>query len=212
MMSVAGVTVPAGADLQGFIDKAVAMWERLTGYAPFYVDPEDDDFEETTRRYDPPGARMNAGYPTHTGGKSLLPLKTGFVSVSEVLLNKSTDYAGDAQTEDEDYFLQPYNALDRGEPYTSIQFSRGIRGKLKSISITGAEGYTTDLSPEFSEAILKLAGSLLLGWMREGQMADVLSWSEGDSAESRSLDQLKALGSAWERSALSVIRQIMRVA
>lgn len=131
-----GVTsIPSGIDLQDQIDAAVEELERISGQSPFLVQALNADF-----KFDPSRTTQ-------------LNLRSRWVSIATVTV------AGDAKTEDTDFWLKPY-----GGPYTYIEFDDALisDGQPLSITVNGKRGYASELPQRVYDALLNYAAGSVM--------------------------------------------------
>jgi hypothetical protein len=204
----AGLTVSEDYDLDALCAAAIEEWEERTEYKPFLSLP---DAEAVTVRCDPPGPKQSRSTPATMGGGNSLRLPTPFISISAVRNAVSTaDAVGTLLVEDIDYDLLPYSysgAPATGKGYTRIQFRSNLRGAPRSISVTGIQGYCTELTQRVFDAILELAGAAFCRRIKEQKLGDVIRWKEDDVSEDKSIELIQAFGLTWgKRAAAEIFR------
>ena len=143
-LSAAGVTLPSGWDTTSEIQAAIAEWEQLTGYSPFFATTQ-------TRVFNPPGFGPN-NYWAVRGGQNVLKLDSPLISVSALSVS------GVARTAGTDYYLgQPNEAR-----HWFIRFARAVTGLQDCISITGSWGYGANVPDNAFQAIKKKAAAAVV--------------------------------------------------
>lgn len=129
-------------------------WEQQTGYKPFLASLQ-------TRRYDPPGANRGPGhwpFGERRGGGRLLDLHSGILSVTELRVGVTADYAGNVLVEGQSFRLRGadglYDSLQRGLPFESVEFFTEQFGVPNSVQIHGMFGCVATLGEAEWTAIL----------------------------------------------------------
>lgn len=185
-------STPTGVTLQDEIDAAVGVLERITGQKPFLVESAAADY-----LYDPT-RRTN------------LALGTRWVSIDSVSIS------GDAQTENDDYYLKPY-----GGPYTRIEFLMPLvsDGYPLSVTVNGKRGYAATIPVEIWNAVLDyaagrvyktaaMAGTVALGAVTEIRQDTVdIKYAGGSAAMgqdtgSRLMDNATKIMSGYARASV----------
>lgn len=196
---------PKAADLRTFLTAAGitvsdAMAELLDGQ----VEGARRDFEgpngcgriilagetATLRRFDPPDNDL---------GTLFLP---DFVAVTSVVYQPES---GSAETLvlNEDYFLEPSDAADRGLPYTSIDFERLRAGypagaNRRSVRITARWGYTDTMPADVWTAILARAGRRVFPSTRYEETGGRLGFQHAHISEQYGQAPGKDVTDAWD--------------
>lgn len=159
---------PDGDDLRNFLDfsnlydptvqsqsmlipirAAAKRWEKRTGYTPFLADGPAD-----VRTFHPPGNLQNSTSRRFRGGGTLLQLEAGlvgrpdFVSIDGIPLD------------DADWWPEPISAIEKNQPFTTIDFAYPIWGVPGSVCILGVWGYATTVPSDAWYAIL-LSGAAI---------------------------------------------------
>jgi hypothetical protein len=161
-------------------DKAAAAssgWEEATGWHPFIKDSSD-----VARRFDPPGPNRGHGIWWPRGGKWVLTLPAGLLTVTSIVTGYSASstnpQAGTAQVVEDDYWLLPDDAPLKNRPYTQVEFATCQWGEARSIRITGKWGYCETIPEDAWQAILQY-GALLAAPDLAGQLTGgLLEWTE----------------------------------
>ncbi len=131
-------------DYSGYIDSAVAQWERDTGYYPFL-----NIGTEEVRVFDCPDSYILA----FDGGMIEMQDPDNFTVDTRIL------------TAGIDYDFYPYNAPNKGKPYTAVKFRYILRAYpyiQADIRIRANWGYTYSLPADVKQALLSHAACNLM--------------------------------------------------
>ncbi len=198
LLAGAGLTAPSVSErMDGFCASALAQFGRETGYTPFLA-------ASATRYFDPPGYHSGP-YAGRRGGERILRLDNGLVSVSALTIG------GESKTVNEDFWLRPSNNPAGGKPYEWIEFYSPVFGTPNCISITGVWGYASTLPADAWHGILYLAAVMVTTEIKEGRLQGLISWKDGESAESRGEQNLQKLGENFQGQADKRISMFKRV-
>lgn len=134
-------------------EAAWQAWETETGFNPYLKRAG------VTRYFDPPGPRQsgwNNQVTNNSGGGRTLTLDQGLLALTSLTAGVTIDNpTGTLLTLDQDYMLQPYNALADGEPYRYIEFHYTPYGSARSIKAIGDWGEVSTLKALHWDAILR---------------------------------------------------------
>jgi hypothetical protein len=203
-----GSSLSAVLPLQTFLDSAVAAWERRTGYQPFLAGAA------SARQLDPPGPNRGS-LPALTGlnrgGGTRLSLDGGLAAepTSVVVGFTSTD-PGTTLTPDTQYWLGPYNALAKGNPYTWLEFISPQWGAAKSVKITGQWGYSTTVPDDAWEGIMAYASWLAWPGIVGQLTGGLVEWTE-QATERYGPSPFKHFRDYWEGSLDRIVSRYQRI-
>lgn len=146
-LEACGITVSAGllTQLDNFVEQAVDTFEDEAGRVILAGSSE-------TRYFDP---------PVEKGTQVLyIPDMVTVTTVSFTPMNGTAT----TLTVNDDYFLMPYDAAVRYEPFTMMKFAPRWSGPLtsglfRSIAITGRYGYWTSIPNDVYMAVMNLAAA-----------------------------------------------------
>ena len=186
LVTGSGVSVPSNFIFTGYASAAIAEFEKLTGYEPFFADGTD-----RTRKFDPPGATPNArAFAMQRGGERVLALQSGIVSVTSLTVSGKTCVLGT------DYRLRPANADAKGRPWTWIEFMVPQWGQPDDVLVTGKWGYSLQVPDDAWQAIVRLAACRVAEDILQGIFASPTTQKEGNEVETQ--DSFRELGAAWQ--------------
>ena len=203
MITQAGITLPAGFEVDSYLYDAIGDWESRTRYVPFLSALEDQEFT-----YDPPGPNLTG---RQRGGGRTLELRRGFIGISQVrtgVVPEDTD--GTTLTEGTDYTLLPYEAGEGTEPYTQIEFTSVQFGAPGSVKVMGTPGYAAEIPARAWNAIRKLAGARVLGAMNESRATTGAKIKIGEDAKDNTAGLAESWGSRWKSEADDVLITFVR--
>jgi len=152
-------------DSQDFVQEAIDLWERETGYIPFLADA------------------LGSTWDFESDLSGCVDLKGGFVSISTVNLN------GTDRILNRDYRTMPRNAVAELKPITYLEWCGPVRpfpplpDRVASLQVTGVRGYSVLLKDSHWNAILRLAGLPLLPDLATLRTGGLLKKREGDVEE-----------------------------
>lgn len=135
----AGIAVPARRILTRIRAAAIIRWQHLTRFYPFLSTGVDE-----TRRFSPPES-------------AVLPLKAGVLTLTSLTVHVYPGSSGTVLTVNEDFWLMPEDAAEKGQPYRWIQFRRWWHGLPRSMVIIGKWGYSLTVPDDAWEAVMSLA-------------------------------------------------------
>lgn len=199
-------TVPSGVTVAVYLGAAITEWERKTGYEPFLAAAP-----ATTRRFDPPGASDVSGWWSYRGGRRVLNLKAGLVTLTSVYTHASLDDDGNELDIDEDFWLLPLNANVKSRPYTEIEFRSPLFGHAASVEVTGTWGFFSTIPDDAYLAVLQQAAGNIVRATTVGLMDGLSAWDEGDVKEKYDLDALTKRANAWQSDFDKVVARYKRL-
>lgn len=168
----------------------IGEWERLSGYTPFLCKQSAGAAVDTTRKYDPPGMRKDAGGGSYAWGwwlggmgngnrlRKLYP-ETGVLSVTSLTAYVTPTDPGTVLVQGDDFVLSPANAPADGRPYDSIDFNVAVWGEPQSIVIVGKFGFGLSLPDDVFYAILQAGCAAIMPQLGLSMLGPVQSMSEG---------------------------------
>ncbi len=168
-----GAVLPSGistAAADSYVAAAVAKVEDGTGFRPFLRDEA-----PTTRQFPPPDGRS---------GKSLLDLKAGVRSITEIKVDVYDEGSGTIVYQGSEWNPMPTEAPDRNRPYTRIQFGR-LWGDMQASSL--ALNY--EIRNLVSNPWVTVTGTWGFGEIPEDLWDAVREWAAG-----RCVKQAQVLG------------------
>lgn len=163
---------------------AIADFEKLTERRPFL-----GDSTESTRYFDPP-----------TNGPLLFI--DDLCAAPSAVTYQPAGASAQTLTLRTDYWLEPVNALAKGEPLTQLRFRRRWLQPLcendrQSIAVTGAWGYAQSVPDNVWWALLGRAGWHVFAHLRQGTTGGKLSEKEGDVAVEYGIENWNQLLYPW---------------
>jgi hypothetical protein len=181
-------------DLDSKVADARAKWENTTGYKPFLGATQ-------TRYFDPPGPHSSRSYSQLKGGRSVLWLDTGLVSVTSVTVDTVayTQTAPGSSTLN-DYWLEPANAPDDGRPYEQINFWGPVYGLPNSVVVVGTWGFGAAIPDDAFQGMLNDAAAEcteLPGLVSRG----LVNWKRDSITQTFGENPLGSLFERWGRTA-----------
>lgn len=206
--------------IQNYLNARVQTWERTTGYMPFLCAQDvNGNPIQTIRLFDPPG---NLNYPVPVGGyfwfsagavgrSNRLFIECGFTAISQILVNVTFNYPGDALIYQQDYLLLPNNVLVEGKPYNEVEFLWNMLGGIdQSIAITGNFGYGTRVPADAWQAIVQGTAADLMGQIALLQLGDQIEIEEKDEKVTlrtgKGQSAYSELADAWNKSFMKTMR------
>ncbi len=194
--------------LQTFLDASIQAWEEQTGWHPFVKDSAD-----VARRFDPPGPNRRGGAWSSRGGRWLLDLRAGLISVTSIVSGYSASptnpQAGTALVAEEDYWLLPDEAPLEGKPYTEVEFGSAIWGGARSIRIVGRWGYTADIPGHIWQAILECGALMAQPGIVAQNVGGLLEWTE-EAHERYGEDPFGQFRKRWEMTLQTAVQLYQR--
>lgn len=166
-------------------------WEDATGFDPFEAAAAD-----VTRYLSPDGTAL---------------LEPGFgitAALTSLTVGYSTTSSGTALTANQDYWLEPLNAIADGKPATLIRFSCRQTGLPRSIVVVGKLGYCPNATiPEDAWYGVLLASAAVLGPQLDALQSQggLKRMTEGDVTY-----EYGALAGTWRDQATALARQFRR--
>lgn len=193
----------AALDLATAIAAGIASFEREAGRKMLWLAATAAE----QRRYDPPQNR-----------DGLLFLADDLCELTSLVYEP---YQGSATTltADDDYELEPYNALLRGQPVTKIRFlhrrwlmplSSANRRSLK-ITAKWAYAISTFGFPDDAWEAMRAHGAWAL-WpsLRQAVTGGMLSWSEAGVNENYGVESWTGLRDLWDDQYQSAVKRYRR--
>lgn len=119
-------------------------------------------------------------------------------------------------TANDDYFLQPYDALSRYRPYTQIQFDHKwygplLNGSRRSLAITGRYGYWTAIPDDIYQAVMYIAATNALMMAGASASAGVESKKIEDFEVRYGNQPYNSLVTSWKGTVSEVINDYRRI-
>jgi hypothetical protein len=165
-LTEAGITAPSTATMQAVINAGIQRFEAMTRFFPFLSTGSDE-----TRRFTPPQS-------------SFLKLKAGLITLTSLTTHVSPSSSGSALTVNEDFWLMPEDAAERGEPYRWIHFRSWQHGQPRSLVLVGKWGFGLTVPDEAWEAVMQLALAQVLRLSASEVSGGMSSWMENNVQES----------------------------
>jgi hypothetical protein len=193
-------------DLETAASAASRQWEEETGWIPFLADAA-----AVTRFFDPQGPNRQ---PQVVGGRYVMELGTGLVTLTSVTNGIGPTSVGTLQTLDTDFWLSPYNADELGRPWTALEWLVQQWGARRSIKIIGRFGYSTTVPDDAWLAIAHRAASIALPEIATRIVGGVRKFSEAGVTEEYGDDFLtgqKGVGGAWSLEWKAAVGRYRRI-
>lgn len=173
------------------IHAGLRQWEEYTGFEPFEAASTD-----ATRYLSPDGT-------------ALLDLPFGIVApLTSLTVGYSAYSTGIPLTANQDYWLEPLNAIGNGFPATAIRFACRQTGMARSIVVVGKIGYCPNATiPEDAWYGVLLASAAVLGPQLDALQSQggLKRMTEGDVTY-----EYGALAGTWRDQATALARQFRR--
>jgi len=191
-----GLSGTASADLWTPIKRAVAWFQKETGYLPFLG-------KQQVRYFDPPGGASGfIGRPM--GGGRKIFLDNGLLSINSVAIGGSVKINGT------DYWLRPNNNDAKGLPFEWIEFLVPIYGSAQSIAIDGVWGRMVYPDYEVWQGVLDYAAVLAAPEIISLKTKGFIRWTDGDTSEEYGQSPLEKQIELWTKSALAAVENNKR--
>ena len=188
-LQIAGIHVDPKHDLSRFIEEAIALWEKSTGWKPFLAI---DEYQ--TRVFKAP-----------VGGRSgdfcyvpLVELSGGVVDVRSVHLKSPSSGARHILIEGTDFLFMPEDAPRMGRSYEWIEFIRPSIRQGDLVEVDGLWGYCSELPEDVRSCILKLAASEVVSLCECSLGGGLKSWSEEGVREEYDRESYEAVVHRWK--------------
>ncbi len=187
-LKVGGVCVDSISSLSGFIENAIACFEKRTGWRPFLAS---NSLEK--RCFKVPKVSSFG----HFSSLSLLELDGGLVVCQSIGWRRrfTPDVSFLKAT---DFILMPLDAPKRGRPYEWIEFSKQSIAGADFIEIEGRWGYGDGFPDDVWHCILKLAAISVLMMHSHSFRGGLRSWSEEGVKEEYDDDPFGSLVNQWK--------------
>ena len=201
------VTLPSGLSFAGMAQSAIDAWEHRTGYRPFLSAGVAE-----TRSYDPPGAnrRTSTGFSLLGGGR-VLDLDCGLIALTAVNIGVFAGTIGTVLLQGTDYWLEPYNAPNIGDPWQRVRFRAPVFGFEQSVQVVGIFGYGLSIPEEVWQAIVRLGAAIALEGVAEGLKSGAVQWQEDRVKEEMNPQLIATLGKEFRSYGESMLRRYRRV-